>query len=65
LEKWKESLHDFNAAISLAPKSGAFYENRAIVKSNLGDKAGAMSDIATAQSLGHQIDPEIIQMLQQ
>ncbi len=51
--KWDEAMKDFNAAISLNPRSGeAFYE-RSFCDTALVSKALALRDVEAAKSLGY------------
>jgi len=51
LRMLREALADLNAAIQIRPSRGA-YSNRAIIRSSLGDSAGAKSDQRLAAEFG-------------
>jgi protein O-mannosyl-transferase len=61
----KEALTDLNRAIELMPLQGVFWQNRSFLFNKMGDQTSALRDIRQAQTLGLQINPAYLQMLQQ
>ncbi len=49
---WVVAIRDFSASIDINPRDGAPYYGRALAKQELGDKAGAQSDMAKSRSIG-------------
>lgn len=58
-----EALNDYNQAINLNPNSGGYYLSRAYVFNALGDKAQALRDARTSQSLGVKVDQSFMNSL--
>lgn len=60
---WKQSLEDFTEAINLKEDFGDAYHNRAVARFFLRDLDGCIRDINKARSLGIEIKPELIEMV--
>lgn len=58
-----KAIENYSKAIEIIPKQGVFWMNRARAKLLSGDKTGARADAEKAQSLGTQLNPELLQRL--
>jgi tetratricopeptide (TPR) repeat protein len=63
-QDYQAAFDDFSQAIAINPKVGAYYKNRARCNIKFGKKSEALNDIATAQSLGENVDAGLIQAAQ-
>ncbi|MCB0635050.1 MAG: tetratricopeptide repeat protein [Lewinella sp.] len=59
------ALTYYDQAIAAAPNDGQTYLNRAVCHSVLGNRAQASADAQRAQQLGMQVDPALLQQLNQ
>lgn len=63
-QDYQAAFDDFSRAIELNPKVGSYYKNRARCYVKFGKKSEALNDIAVAQSLGENVDANLIQAAQ-
>lgn len=61
---YQVAFDDFSRAIAINAKVGSYYKNRARCNIKFGKKSEALNDIATAQSLGENVDAGLIQAAQ-
>jgi tetratricopeptide (TPR) repeat protein len=63
-QDYQSAFDDFSSAIEMNPKVGAYFKNRARCYVKFGKKNEALNDIATAQTLGENIDAGLLQAAQ-
>jgi tetratricopeptide (TPR) repeat protein len=65
---WKKqydlAIADFSKAIEFDPKNGKAYNNRAIVYSYQGEADKARQDLQKAQSLGIEVNPDLLKKIE-
>ena len=59
-----KAIEDFSAAIELQPELGQAYYSRGFLYLRQDDKASALKDIEKAQALGVEVDPLILEGLE-
>jgi len=57
------AIADFDRAVELDPDCAEAYYNRAVARYDKGEYDKARADVKNAQSLGHQIPPELLKAL--
>ncbi len=63
-KKYTEAFKDLDYSISLNPNDGLAYNNKSILYYNTGDKLKAKEMIEKAVSLGYQVSPDYLKLLQ-
>ncbi|MEO1437080.1 MAG: tetratricopeptide repeat protein, partial [Bacteroidota bacterium] len=56
----QRALAEFNRSIQMNPNSGTFYVNRALVHERMGNSAAKVQDAQKAQSLGAQVNANLL-----
>jgi hypothetical protein len=57
MENYASSIHDYDEALKVSPRSASAFYGRGLAKRAEGDAAGGTADVEAAQ----QIDPQIAQ----
>jgi tetratricopeptide (TPR) repeat protein len=52
LDRWQETIADFDRGLALDPRNATAYAARSYAKSKIGDDAGAAADLALAKQFG-------------
>ena len=63
LNRDREAMDDYNRAITLSPRTGAYYENRSYLWFKMKNGIKAREDILKARSLGCEVDPGYLKRL--
>ncbi|MBB1078003.1 tetratricopeptide repeat protein [Rhodoferax sp. 4810] len=59
----EKAIEEFNKAIIINPKQGAYFMNRSLAFIRIADKTNALNDALKAQQLGFKVNPSYIEQL--